>query len=292
MKKFSETAVLGVGLIGGSLAAAFRKKSISEKIIGIDIDEENLIRAKKMNIIDEGYTEIGDNLTNSDLIILAAPISNILDILDKLPYSGEKQQIIIDTGSTKKEILKKAENKFLGQKNRFFIGGHPMAGSEKSGVKFADPELFVEAPFILTPAADTESKIVEKIKNVLKKIGSRVYIIDAVEHDRCAAVLSHLPHLVSAVLLNTVCSEREKEKLYRLAGSGFHDMTRIAGGSPELWQDIFWTNRDNLEDVLGKYIKNLETIKENLNSNDKNGVYKILKEAAENKISVSRERED
>ena len=292
MKELRETADLGVGLIGGSLAAAFRKKSISEKIIGIDIDEENLLRAKKMNIIDEGYTEIGSNLNNSDLIILAAPISNILDILDKLPYSGDKQQIIIDTGSTKKEILKKAENKFSGQKNRFFIGGHPMAGSEKSGVKFADPELFVEAPFILTPAADTDSKIVEKIKNVLKKIGSRVYIIDAEEHDRCAAVLSHLPHLVSAVLLNTVCSEREKEKLYRLAGSGFHDMTRIAGGSPELWQDIFWTNRDNLEDVLGKYIKNLETIKENLNSDDKKGVYKILKEAAENKTSVSRERED
>ncbi|RCW48290.1 MULTISPECIES: prephenate dehydrogenase/arogenate dehydrogenase family protein [unclassified Halanaerobium] len=292
MKEFRETAVLGVGLIGGSLAAAFRKKSISEKIIGIDIDEENLLRAKKMNIIDEGYTEIGSNLNNSDLIILAAPIFNILGILDKLPYSKETRQIIIDTGSTKKEILKKAENKFSGQENRFFIGGHPMAGSEKSGVKFADPELFVEAPFILTPAADTDRKIVEKIKNVLKKIGCRVYIIDAEEHDRCAAVLSHLPHLVSAVLLNTACSEREKEKLYRLAGSGFYDMTRIAGGSPELWQDIFWTNRDNLEDVLGKYIKNLENIKEKLSKNDKNGVFEILKQGAENKIFVSREGKD
>ncbi len=292
MKEFRETAVIGVGLIGGSLAAAFRKKSISEKIIGIDINKENLIKAEKMNIIDEGYTEIRGHLNNSDLIILAAPISNILDILDHLPYCGEKKQIIIDTGSTKKEILKNAENKFSEQENRIFIGGHPMAGSEKSGVKFADPDLFTEAPFILTPAVDTDSKIVEKIKKMLEKIGSRVYIIDAEEHDRCAAVLSHLPHLVSAVLLNTVCSEREKEKLYRLAGSGFHDMTRIAGGSPELWQDIFWTNRDNLENLLGKYIENLENIKEKLSKYDKKGVYEILKQAAENKISVRRERKD
>ncbi|MGM0602141.1 MAG: prephenate dehydrogenase [Bacillota bacterium] len=290
MKEFKEIAVVGVGLIGGSLAAAFRKNSICDKIIGVDIDEENLLKAKKMNIIDEGYIEIGDNLNNSDLIIVAAPVANIIKILGKLNNYEKKEQIIIDTGSTKKEILKKAEKIFSGQKNKTFIGGHPMAGSEKSGVKFADPELFVKAPFILTPPQNMDRKVTEKITKILEMIGSRVYIIDAEEHDRCAAILSHLPHLASSVLLNTVCSEREKEKLYRLAGSGFQDMTRIAGGSPELWQDIFWTNRDNLGDVLGKYIKNLETIKEKLNSDDKNGIYKILKEAADNKSSISRER--
>lgn len=289
MREFKEIAIIGVGLIGGSLAAAFRKRAICEKIIGIDVNKEHLIKAEKMNIIDKGYLEIGDNLKNSDLIIIAAPVAKILTILDELKGEGQKKQIIIDVGSTKKEIVKKAEKIFSQKNKKVFIGAHPMAGSEKSGVEFADPDLFQNAPFILTPDSKTDRDSVDRVKKVLNKLGSRIYIITAEEHDRCAALLSHLPHLLSAVLLNTVSRDRENEKLNKLAGSGFHDMTRIAGGSPQLWQDIFWTNKDNLKNVLEKYISELEKIKESLNSEDKDGLYYLLKEAADNKNHIRKE---
>ncbi len=259
---FNRISIVGVGFIGGSLALAFKKYGLAKTIIGVSRDE-TIKKALDLKIIDDGFTyeKIDEGIDGSSLIILCSPINVIIEhikILSKIVSSGT---VITDIGSTKEKILE-AVSEILPE-NVYFIGGHPMAGSERSGVDTADADVFNNKAYILTPQSNTPDEIIEKLKNMVKTIGSIPYVLDAAAHDKIVAVVSHLPQTVSVALMNTVGSYDESfnEYYFKLAGGGLYDMTRIASSSFRIWKDIYETNKDNLKEAVSLYIKILEEIK-------------------------------
>ncbi|MFW6273302.1 MAG: prephenate dehydrogenase [Halanaerobium sp.] len=308
MPKFEKIAVVGIGLIGASLAAALKKSDPALKITAVDRSEESIKKAEKLGIIDQGFTEIKDNLKDQDLIFIAVPVAAIPAVIREIKDGSDSQQLLVDAGSTKKEIMLQAAE-ILKDSQKVFIGGHPMAGSHKSGIDWHDSRLFVDAPFILTPrlqsdnqisegdlaAADSqkntdlEKELLQQLKALIEKIGARVHIISAAEHDRCTAYLSHLPHLLSSALVNLSQQKDFDSKFFELSGSGYRDMTRIAGSSAELWQDIILSNRNNLAELIEKYIGELKELQRILENNEQDKIYNFLAEAAEIK-NQSREK--
>ncbi|TDO95045.1 prephenate dehydrogenase [Halanaerobium saccharolyticum] len=286
MPNFEKIAVVGIGLIGASLAAALKKTGPDLKITAVDRSAESIKKAEKLGIIDQGFTEIKDNLKDQDLIFIAVPVAAVPAVIREIKEGSDSQQLLVDAGSTKKEIMLQAAQ-ILEDSSKIFIGGHPMAGSHKSGIDWHDPELFKEAPFILTPWLDGEQQgeekkeLLQQLKVLIEKIGARVHIISAAEHDRCTAYLSHLPHLLSSALVNLSQQKDFNSEFFELSGSGYRDMTRIAGSSPELWQDIILSNRENLAELIEKYIAELKELQQDLENNDQEKVYNFLARAAE-----------
>lgn len=291
MLNFREIAVVGTGLIGASLAAAFKNIDSEIKITAVDRSEKSLKKAKQLKIIDQSFKSIENNLETADLIFIAVPVASIPTVIRQIKAGGESNQLLVDVGSTKKEIMIQAD-KILKGSNKTFFGGHPMAGSHKSGIDWHNPDLFKDAPFILTPWLDDEQK--EKIEfslekqekldgliNLIKKTGAKLHLISAEEHDHCTAYLSHFPHLLSALLINMSEGKQFKKEFFKLAGGGFTDMTRIAGSSPELWLDIILSNQENLIELIDKSILDLAKLKRNLELNDQKKVYNFLLKAAE-----------
>jgi prephenate dehydrogenase len=300
MPKFEKIAVVGIGLIGASLAAALKKSEPALKITAVDRSAESIQKAEKLGIIDQGFTEIKDNLEDQDLIFIAVPVAAIPAVIREINDGSSTRQLLVDAGSTKKEIMLQAAEILKGSQ-KIFIGGHPMAGSHKSGIDWHDPQLFEDAPFILCPKlqpenqltegelkagdsaknSDLESELLQQLKELIGKIGARVHIISAAEHDRCTAYLSHLPHLLSSALVNLSEQQDFNNQFFQLSGSGYRDMTRIAGSSAELWQDIILSNRKNLAELIEKYILELKELQSDLENNEQDKIYKFLKRAAE-----------
>lgn len=313
MLKFKKAAVIGIGLIGASLAAALKKAEAELEILAVDQNEASIEKAANLGIIDSGFTEINDNLAEAEIIFIAVPVASIAELLFEIKELSPKKQIIVDTGSTKKEVMTAAGD-ILQSSEKIFIGGHPMAGSHNSGIDWYNPDLFQQSPFILCPwineeekkrsknqlnfnfknlkAFNSEVKLLEKkaalkaTKNLLNKIGAKIYFISAEEHDRCIAYLSHLPHLLSSALVNLSEENFFKKDLFSLAGGGYQDMTRIAGSSAELWRDILMTNSENLSILIEKYIAELKELQTNLKNNRKEEVYNFLTAAAEIKNNL------
>ena len=303
MPKFNTIAVVGVGLIGASLAAAFKKLDSDIKLLGVDRDRSSIRKAEDLKIIDQGFTEIKDNLKEADLIFIAVPVSKIEGVIKQIDQGSSRKQLLVDAGSTKVEVIEAAE-RILAESSKIFIGAHPMAGSHNSGIDWHDSKLFEGAPFILTPViksaqentgtqayAGAEQILAElskekreellELEKLVKAIGAKSYILSAEEHDKCTALLSHLPHLLSSALVNLLAEEDDYKALNRLSGSGFRDMTRIAGSSAELWEDIILSNRKNLVQLIDEYIAELNQLKIELDANKRREVFNFLDKAAE-----------
>lgn len=294
MPKFRKIAVVGLGLIGASLAAALKKLDPELEITGIDQKAESIRKAEELKIIDRGYSKIDENIKEAELIFIAVPVKVIPNIIAQINSASKNSQLIVDLGSTKKEIILEAE-KILAESSKVFIGAHPMTGSHKSGIEWHRADLFKGAPFILTPwieelkakagaekiKDDNKAKAVEELKELIEGIGAEPYVISAEEHDRCTAYLSHLPHILSSALVNLSEEKEFKEEFLKLSGSGYRDMTRIAGSSADLWQDIIMSNRLNLAELLEKYIAELKELQSDLENSQTEKIYKFLAKAAE-----------
>lgn len=315
MSKFKKIAVVGMGLMGSSLAAALKNTDSDLEILAVDKDEKSIKKAEDLAIIDQGFTEISDNLAEAELIFIAVPVAYIAEVLKKIEKGTAKEQLLVDLGSTKKELMLAAK-KLLEDSEKIFIGGHPMAGSHNSGIEWHNPELFKDSPFILCPwiseeerkleesevsanskklmSLELEMKLLEKkealkkLDNLLTEIGSQVHLVSAEEHDRCAAYLSHLPHLLSSALVNLSQEDDFKKELFSLSGSGYKDMTRIAGSSADLWQDIILTNKQNLSLLIKKYVAELKELQSNLENNSEKEIYDFLAKAAEIKKDLEK----
>jgi prephenate dehydrogenase len=304
MPKCKNAAVVGVGLIGASLAAALKKSDPEIKITAVDRCAATIEKAERLGIIDQGFTDIKNNLKDAELIFIAVPVAAIPSVIRKIKAGSDGKQILVDAGSTKKEIMLQAQEILKGTK-KIFIGGHPMAGSHKSGLDWHQVDLFKDAPFILTPWIKesrsflsikealndlaVDEKMLQQLTELIKNLGAKVHIISAEEHDRCTAYLSHLPHLLSSALVNLSSRKDFESSFLELSGSGYRDMTRIAGSSPDLWQDIIISNRKNLAELVSEYRTELKELQFNLENNEKNKIYKFLARAAEIK-NQSREK--
>ena len=267
MKKFGIVGIIGVGMIGGSIGMALRKRRLADKVIGLGRNPIKLRRAKVLGAIEEGYTDFDKGLKNAGLVIVATPVGLIPVMIKRaFPYL-EDGSIITDVGSVKCQLIRKIE-RFLPQRIHF-VGAHPIAGLETFGVENAKPTLFQESNCVLTPTPSTDANALRVIGEMWKGIGARVLLINPVQHDELLAFTSHLPHLIAVSLIEVLCNLNKKYKNTKeFIGGGFRDTTRIACGSPIMWRDICLANKKEILNALRKFKSTTNQIEEII-SNEK-----------------------
>jgi len=262
--QYNTIVIVGVGLIGGSLGLAVRKAFPSSRIIGVS-SRAAVTAALELGAITEGcgYEELETAVCDADLVFLCTPIHRIKGLLTVIAGCLKPGALVTDVGSTKRAISEHAAS--VIPDGVYFIGGHPMAGSEKRGVDAADPYLFQNAIYVLCPADDVSDEIIASFSSYLAKIGAAVILLEAGLHDRIAAAVSHLPQLLAVALVNMVGGfDSESAPYLTLAAGGFRDMTRIASSPFTMWDDIFRTNRDAVRETVDAFIRSLEAVKERI----------------------------
>jgi prephenate dehydrogenase len=271
--------IIGVGLIGGSLALSLKEKGIANWIIGVDFNEANLKRAQELKIIDEA-SNIEDAMNRSQLIILAIPVDAMLKALPSILDKINKTHVIMDVGSTKQQILQLVS----GHPHRGrFVAAHPMAGTEYSGPDAAISNLFAQKTMVLCDVKNSDEDAVELIETVVDQLSMRIVYMNAEEHDLHTAYVSHISHITSFALALTVLKkEKEQGRIFELASGGFESTVRLAKSSPDMWVPIFKHNRHNVLDVLEEHIKQLEQMKQLLQDEDYDTFYKLIQKS--NKI--------
>lgn len=284
----STIGFIGLGLIGGSIARGLKREYPDVTIMAYMRTRSKLEQAKKDGIVDIILDGIGEELRQCSLIVLCTPVEYNAQYLSAIRPWLKPGALITDVGSTKTDIHREVIR--LGLEDRF-IGGHPMAGSEKTGYENSTDHLLENAYYIITPTAVSTDSDVERLVAVANAIGSIPLVLDYREHDFITAAISHLPHVIASSLVNLVKdSDNTEETMKRLAAGGFKDITRIASASPEMWEQICMTNRENLAVILERYIASLEQILDQVKSGDKQSVYDLFETSREYRNSIS-ERE-
>ena len=235
---FRKITIVGVGLLGGSIGLAMRAAGFTGGIIGVGRHERSLDDAVRAGCINRGTTDLREGVAGSDLIVLAAPIGAINRLLERLGEIDSGGAIITDVGSTKRTIVQTAE-RALAEPGRF-VGSHPMAGGERPGPEAARADLFHNRPVVLTPTGRTRPETTATVERLWRALGMRIHRMSPERHDRAVARISHLPHAVAVLLVAMNGGDGELD----LASTGFGDTTRIAGGDPALWTEIFLDNRE------------------------------------------------
>lgn len=258
---FQRIAIIGTGLIGGSWGLALKRGGFNGLRVGCD-RVAVLRQALAAGAIDQAEEDARRAANGADLIILAAPVGAILRLLTQLQGAVDPGALITDTGSTKVMICREARRIFGG--SPVFLGGHPMAGKERSGVEYADEALFDNACYILSPSGedDLNNPRVAAFRDLVASLGARVFMMDAAAHDRAVGWLSHLPQFASTALAGLI--EEQPGLPLEVAASGFRDMTRLAESPFFLWRDICATNRENIQQALDAFIAKLQTLREKL----------------------------
>lgn len=272
--------VTGLGLIGGSLAVNLQRQT-SHKIIGCDVNESTLEYSLMNGIIDEAYSNFEEAALLADYIILGAPVSTSVELIKTLQHIEFKKDVIVtDVSSVKGPIMETAS--VLTNSRLTFIGGHPMAGSHKKGIQAAKEYLFENAIYILTPLPGCKGDKVEELKSLLASTKSKFLVLEPKEHDEMTSVISHFPHLIASSLVHQAKNWQEKHAyLSKLAAGGFRDITRIASSNPDMWQDIFFHNRQGMARLLADWIEEMRELKTLLQTGDRESMYEYLEQAKE-----------
>ena len=257
MKVFDKVAIIGVGLIGGSFGLALKKKALAKEIIGIGHRQKSIDQALRVRAIDQGYLGL-DPIRGADLVILSAPIKEIINILPKLKNLISEDCLIIDAGSTKFQIIKIVEKHKLR-----FIGCHPLAGMEKKGPENARADLFKNSLCLLVPPKKYNPQDLSRVKKLWEALESRTMVLNSARHDRILAFTSHLPHAVVFSLIDCL-----KSDYLKFGAGGLKDTTRIGLSDPLLWKDIFLTNRKELLSALHTFEKSLQRLKSLIKNNN------------------------
>lgn len=282
---FKKITIIGVGLIGGSLGLALKEKKANFKIVGID-KQEIIEKAIARGAIDEGTVNLKEGIEEADIVIIATPVKTILNLLTQINPFLKKGCIVTDTGSTKQQIVRKA-NKVLS-KDIFFIGGHPMAGSEEYGIDSANSHLFQDKTYILTPTKKSNLIAIEKISSLIKMIGGKRLILNSLEHDRIVGTVSHLPQIMAVSLVNMVSELVRKENnnnYFKAVGEGFKDITRIASSPYKIWEDICDTNQENILEMIREFRNYLGVIEDKL-KNKPNSIKEEFQKASKLRESI------
>lgn len=238
--RFNKITIIGVGLIGGSIGLAVRNRHLAQKVTGVFRRESTMKRALKRRAVDSGVMKIKDGVKGADLIILATPVYSIPAVAREAIRYAKRGAVITDVGSTKRWLVGRMEG-MIRSKPVFFVGSHPMAGSEHAGVEFAKVDLLKGSPCIVTKTSRTDNRALAAVVGFWKALGAKVKVMDPVSHDKSVALISHLPHLMAFGLAGAV---PEKELVY--AAEGFKDTTRVASSDPVLWADIFLSNKKEI----------------------------------------------
>lgn len=278
---FKQVAIVGVGLIGGSLGMILRRRALADHVVGIGRRVENLKTAVAMGAIDRYVADPQEGVRGADLVVLATPVDTYERHLQEWAHCLAPGAIVSDVGSVKGTLVERSEAAMPAGVH--FVGAHPIAGKEKTGVAAGSDQLFKGARCILTPTKRTDVAALERVRQLWEETGSIMLTMDPHLHDQILGAVSHLPHVAAFALMNALSELRDQElsslDLAAHSGGGLRDTTRIAASSPEMWRDIFLWNRDNVVSYISRYTRALEDLKRLIAAGDAAGIEKALERA-------------
>ncbi|HIM32454.1 MAG TPA: prephenate dehydrogenase/arogenate dehydrogenase family protein [Pelagibacteraceae bacterium] len=265
---FNKVCIIGCGLIGSSIARAIRKNHLSSKIVSSNRSDSVNKKVIELKIVDDSSSDTKKMAEGSDLIIIATPLSSYEDIISKIKNSLKSGTILTDVGSVKENVINLIEKDVPA--NVSWISSHPIAGTEESGPEAGFSELFKNRWCILTPSKKAQEKDIKLLETFWKKIGSKVDIMEAKQHDYILSITSHMPHLIAYNIVNTSLNiQDEKESvIVKYSAGGLRDFTRIAASNPIMWRDIFIQNKKNTSKMIDKFIEDLEDLKKAIENED------------------------
>ena len=276
--KIKHLTIIGIGLIGGSLARALKRANVCDRITGCSRSVSELEKAVELGVIDDFSTDPAEAVKCADLVLVAIPLGACEQLFEKIaPHLGT-ETIVTDAGSVKSSIVDSAREK-LGEHFPRFVPGHPIAGTEKSGVDASFAELYDDHRVILTPVDETDPLALDRIRTMWERVGGEVDFMSVERHDEVLAATSHLPHVMAYSLVNTLSGMEESGDVFRFAAGGFADFTRIASSSPQMWHDIVFANRDAVLGLLDSYEKGIDELKTALQNDDSQFVMNMLTDA-------------
>ncbi|WP_100487060.1 prephenate dehydrogenase [Sporolactobacillus pectinivorans] len=280
----------GLGLIGGSTALAIRQKWPDHQIFAVDVNDIALEFAQSHGLVDGGFDRIQDIAATADFIILAAPVSIILEHMEQLAEMQLKPDVIVtDVGSTKRQVMAKA--KILTDQGIIFIGGHPMAGSHKTTVLAARADLFQSAYYFLISDTITDQQhrsAIKSLQSLLSGLDVKWQLISALQHDRVVALISHLPHIIASGLVNMSQDELSHSPLsLKLAAGGFRSITRIASSDPEMWTDILLSNSNTIGDKIEHFVRILQQVRQAIAQSDRDAIWNYFYSAKITRDSIN-----
>jgi prephenate dehydrogenase len=273
--QFQKITIIGVGLLGGSIGLAAKRRKLANEVAGFVRRENSLKDCEKAGAVDFATTDLLAAVSNSDLIILCTPLAQMLPLAKQFLLALKRGAIVTDVGSVKSGVMRELES-LVKKSGAHFIGSHPMAGAEKTGVAAARENLFENAVCVLTPTKKSSAVAVCKLEQFWQSLGARVLKLDAAQHDLLVSRSSHLPHVVAATLANLVLNPASPKTQSQLCATGFRDTTRIASGSPEMWRDIALANRKNLSRSLDAFVAELGKFQTALKSGNDEALEKIF----------------
>ncbi len=280
-KEFNKVAVVGLGLIGGSLAWALKRSKQVRNVFGVDTDEETIEYALRKQIIDEGSCDIARGAQGAEIVIIATHVGAIVKTAKSLIPLVSEGTIITDVGSVKGTIVREIEG--VMPPHLHFLGGHPIAGTENSGIANADPRLFKGRRFILTPTEKTALVVKSRIATLWELVGIEVHEMDIDVHDRVFGFVSHLPHVIAYSLIDAILSEDDSDTLFNFAGGGLRDYTRVAASSPEMWSEILIANKETVLTAIKQFKSSLDKIAAAIADEDLDTLREILSKASRSK---------
>ena len=265
---FKKVCIIGCGLIGSSIARSIKKNNLSNKVVSSNRSDSINKKVLELKIVDEANKNTQEMVKDSDLTIIATPLSSYIEVIEKIKNSLKEGSILTDVGSVKENIIDVIANQV--PKNVSWVPSHPIAGTEQSGPEAGFAELFENRWCILTPSKKSKENDIKILKIFWEKIGSKVDIMEANQHDFILSITSHLPHLIAYNVVNTTLSVQNKNSsdIVKYSAGGLRDFTRVAASNPIMWRDVFIKNKKNTSKMINKFIENLENLKKAIENED------------------------
>nr|WP_317622900.1 prephenate dehydrogenase/arogenate dehydrogenase family protein [Thiohalophilus sp.] len=274
----NKLTIIGVGLIGGSLARALRRANAVTTLVGAGRHREQLEIARKLGVVDAVETDLARACQDSELVVLAVPLGAIRPVLEQIAPALSANTIVTDVGSAKGSVVADAEQVFHGLPANF-VPGHPIAGTEQSGVEASFAELFDQRRVILTPGATTSPAAVQTVRRLWEAAGADVMEMSVAHHDAVLAATSHLPHMLAYALVDSLARQDDSQEIFDYAAGGFRDFTRIASSDPQMWHDICLANRDALVESLERFTADLHALTDAIRRQDSQQLLEIFSHA-------------
>ena len=292
MHKFSKVTFIGFGLINSSLAHVFKLKSLAKETAAFSRRKETREKIKNLNIVDNVDDNIRESVKDSDLIVLGVPVGAMESIVSDIVPFLKSGTIVTDVGSVKKHLIDSILP--ILTSDVFFVPGHPIAGTEKSGPEAGFAELFNGRWCILTPNKNTSQEALEKVKFIWEQAGMQIATMDAEYHDRVLAITSHIPHLVAFSIVGTVTEleDQLKTEVIKYSAGGFRDFTRIAASDPIMWRDVFLNNSEAVLEMLGRFIEDLTALQKSIRWQDGDSLEKLFTKTREIRKGIISEEQD
>lgn len=275
---FKRVCIVGTGLIGGSMARAMRRNGVCEHIVGFGRNEQNLVKAKQLGVIDEYSIDLAQAVADVSLVVLATPLGAMKTLFEQLKLVKPELAIMTDVGSAKACVIQEAKDVY-GEIPGEFVPGHPIAGTENSGVEASFAELYDDRRVILTPHDNIDPEALNVVRELWTRIGAQVSEMSAEHHDEVLAATSHLPHVLAFTLVDTLARMNERQEIFDYAAGGFADFTRIASSDPVMWRDISFDNREAIVKMIDRFQDDLSGLRAAIETSDSAYILEIFNRA-------------